>query len=165
MNNNQNNSEQKDTQGIKRLLNILGFSDKQADLWLSTIDHKTSEDVSPFAYVEHVISKYANEKNKKDISLHDGINAMLNEIKQKENSKDCYKDCAHAFNNIPSEPAWSPVSNVTFIPGQTADDVRVFAGDVEITGIVRSTVSYDVEMGIPTLTLEIVDPAIANARR
>jgi hypothetical protein len=161
MKNNQNNSNQKDSKGIKQLLNILGFSDSQADLWLSVTAHDISDDVSPFAFVERAINRYANEKNKKDISLHDGINAMLNDLKQKETAK----ACPRAYNDATKEPEWPDASNVTFIPSQTVDDVRVFAGDVEITGIVRSTLSYDVEMGIPTLVLEIADPTIGKPKR
>lgn len=164
MNNNNNSQKNENMQSVKKLLNILGFSDSQAELWLDNVCTDNSDylaSVSPFAYVEYVIDNYAKEKNKRDISLQDGINAMLKDIK---NNKVNFKNTSKSVVQSQREE-WPAASNISFIPGQTAHDVRVFAGDTEITGIARASLDYDVEMGVPTLILEIVDPSVGAPRK
>lgn len=161
MNNQPNHtSKEQDIHGVRNLLKILGFDNDQVELWLAYTNYDTPANLSPFTYLERMINKYSIEKNKKDISLREGIQAMINEatktVRQDNVSEDFFK-------NASSIPELQASSNITFIPGKRPQDVRVFAGDVEITNIARASVIYDSEMDLPILSLDIVDPAIRDS--
>jgi hypothetical protein len=93
-------------------------------------------------------------------------------IRELENAKD---SCSHGFKDTPQhqydedqdsfedvdfvdEP--NPMSNVSFWPGNTAQNSTVIVGGAEITGVVKAVLEYDADTDVPILKLEIMGPRI-----
>jgi hypothetical protein len=47
-------------------------------------------------------------------------------------------------------------SNVSFVPGATAEETLIYVGDTLLKGVTKATLEYDAELGVPMLKLEIL---------
>jgi hypothetical protein len=56
------------------------------------------------------------------------------------------------LNNTTEEDA----SNVSFIPGATAEETLIYVGETLLRGVTKATLEYDAELGVPMLKLEIL---------
>lgn len=56
------------------------------------------------------------------------------------------------LNNTTEEDA----SNVSFIPGETAEETLIYVGETLLRGVTKATLEYDAELGVPLLKLEIL---------
>jgi hypothetical protein len=48
------------------------------------------------------------------------------------------------------------VSNVSFVPGATAEETLIYVGETLLRGVTKATLEYDAELGVPLLKLEIL---------
>jgi hypothetical protein len=50
----------------------------------------------------------------------------------------------------------SAISNVSFVPGATAEETLIYVGDTLLKGVRKASLEYDAELGLPMLKLEIL---------
>ena len=58
--------------------------------------------------------------------------------------------------NYLNSTAEEDVSNVSFIPGATAEETLIYVGETLVRGVTKATLEYDAELGVPLLKLEIL---------
>lgn len=56
----------------------------------------------------------------------------------------------------------NPNGNVTFVPAQLAEDVKVYVDGVNIKNVTYVKLSYDPDTNVPKLTLEILNPLVSS---
>lgn len=71
-----------------------------------------------------------------------------------------YNDEEASFEDTDFVDSPSPASNISFWPGDTAQNSTVFVGSTEITGVVKAVLEYDADTELPVLKLEIMGPRI-----
>ena len=71
-----------------------------------------------------------------------------------------YNDEEASFEDTDFVDAPNPTSNVSFWPGNTAQNSSVYVESVEVTGVVKAVLEYDADTDLPVLKLEIMGPRI-----
>jgi hypothetical protein len=54
-------------------------------------------------------------------------------------------------------------SNVELYIGNSIEDTELYVEGTQITGCIKATLEFDVELGLPTLTLTVLNPQVGSA--
>lgn len=54
-------------------------------------------------------------------------------------------------------------SNVELYIGTSVEDTELYVEGVQITGCIKANLEFDAELGLPTLTLKVLNPRVASA--
>lgn len=54
----------------------------------------------------------------------------------------------------------SDISNVSFVPGATAEETLIYVGNTLLKGVTKASLEYDAELGLPMLKLEILGVSV-----
>jgi hypothetical protein len=54
-------------------------------------------------------------------------------------------------------------SNVELFIGKSIEDTELYVEGVQITGCIKANLEFDVELGLPTLTITVLNPQVGAA--